>query len=455
MKVSSRHVERKGAAMSVDSYKTKDGTRYRVRWRDHGQARARSFTSRREANAFDVEVKARKQRGEALPTTTRETLGEAWDEFWKLRGYRLASNTQLTYKQHWAATIEGEYDHYPVRQFISEPSIFDAILAGMEERGAGPASQRKMLTVLSAVFAVLVEWKRAPVNPVAHVKKPEATPKRIPHPFPPMVVERIRLKLRRRTTKDESGVRALADACLVCLMAYAGLRPGEALALTWGDVGQRTLAIDKAIALGESGPTKTRSSRSAPLVGALAADLAELRKARGNPGDDELVIPSMSGGPWTQSQYNNWRSRVWRKVMKDLAGGDPPQPRLATSRPYDCRGSFVSLQLRAGASPLEVARWAGHSPQVMYDHYANVIDELEGEPRLSAVEQIERARQAVAALEQAMLDKLMDDLMAHPTVAAALRDNAASLFFDPEAKAPIAEPLVLTEAVSNRVDEAG
>ena len=38
-------------------------------------------------------------------------------------------------------------------------------------------------------------------------------------------------------------------------------------------------------------------------------------------------------------------------------------------------GSFVSLHLRAGASPLEVAQWAGHSPAVMFKHYANVIEE--------------------------------------------------------------------------------
>lgn len=441
--------------MSVDSYKTKDGTRFRVRWRDgHGDPKSKVFNSRREANGFDVDVKARKNRGEALPTTTRETLGEAWDEFWKLRGYRLAAHTQLSYKQQWATNIKGEYDHYELRAFVADPSLFDAILANMAKRGAGPASHLKMLTVLSAVFSVAAEWKRIPLNPVAKVKKPKATPKRIPHPFPPMVVERIALRMRRRATKDESGNRALADACFIYLMSYGGLRPGEALALTWGDVEQRTLTIDKAIALGESGPTKTRTNRSVPLVAPLADSLAELREARGNPADDELVIPSMSGGPWTQSQYNNWRRRVWGKVKKGLAEGDPPQPRLAKAIPYDCRHSFVSLQLRAGASPLEVARWAGHSPKVMYDHYAHVIDELEGEPRLSPVEQIKRARNAVEALEGPALDKLMDDLMVRPTVAASDLAGAASVFFDPEAKATVAEAQDAAEAVSKEdVDE--
>ena len=34
-------------------------------------------------------------------------------------------------------------------------------------------------------------------------------------------------------------------AILVSLMAYAGLRPGEALALQWGDVGENTLLVER------------------------------------------------------------------------------------------------------------------------------------------------------------------------------------------------------------------
>lgn len=86
---------------------------------------------------------------------------------------------------------------------------------------------------------------------------------------------------------------------------------------------------------------------------------------------------------------------MWRPALQRLAATDQALAWLATARPYDCRGSFVSLHLRAGASPLEVASWAGHSPAVMFSHYAGVIQELVGEPALSAEEQIERARTAI------------------------------------------------------------
>ena len=39
------------------------------------------------------------------------------------------------------------------------------------------------------------------------------------------------------------------NAVLFSVLAYAGLRPGEALALRWGDVRDQTLLIEKAISL--------------------------------------------------------------------------------------------------------------------------------------------------------------------------------------------------------------
>jgi hypothetical protein len=171
--------------------------------------------------------------------------------------------------------------------------------------------------------------------------------------------------------------------------------------------------------------------RSVPIVSPLIADLDNLRTTRGEARENELVFPARDGGCWSRSQYNNWRNRVWKPIMDKLASGKPPQPRLATAVPYDCRGSFISLQLRAGASPLEVAAWSGHSPQVMFQHYANVIDELVGEPRLSAEEQIIRAREGVEQIPRNELDVLMADLFDRPTVTGEGESQAANIFFAP------------------------
>ena len=62
------------------------------------------------------------------------------------------------------------------------------------------------------------------------------------------------------------------DATLVSVLAYAGLRPGEALALTWADVGERTILVERSIALGEVKETKTRTTRSVRLLAPLKND---------------------------------------------------------------------------------------------------------------------------------------------------------------------------------------
>jgi integrase len=420
--------------VSVHPYKTADGTRYQVRWREGKRVRTRTMSRKKEANDFDVQVKARRFRGEAIPRSGRETLAEVYEQWKTMYAPNLAKKTLDTYEAMWNAHVKGRHDAHVLAEWVSNPQLFEQLTADMRERGVGNAAQRKVLVVMSSVFAAAVRWNKIGVNPVLAVPKPAGTRKRIPHPFPPMVVERIRLQMRRRATKDSSGARSIADACLVTLMSYAGLRPGEALALTWGDIGTRTVAIDKAVSLGEEGPTKTGGARSVPLVEQVAADLTDLRVARGEPADDQLVFPADEGGYWSPSQYNNWRNRVWHPVMDKLADSDPPQPQLAKTRPYDCRGSFISLQLRAGASPLEVAKWAGHSPQVMFAHYANVIDELVGEPVLPAAEQISRARDAVVELERKELDELMADLIEHPTVrhGGGGRRRAAHAFYAPE-----------------------
>jgi integrase len=431
-------------ALSVHPYKTKDGQRYRTCWRENGRPRSRSFIRRKEANDFDIEIKARRLRGEVIPRTSRNTLAEAYEEWRRLYAkQRLSKKTLTRYAEAWDPHIKGRHDHYTLAQLVAEPQLFEEMLDEMRERGVGDETQRKVMIVMSSVFKAAKRWKKVSENPVREVPKPRAARKRTPSPLPPMVVERIRLQMRRRKTRDPSGARAIADACLVTLMAYAGLRPGEALALTWGDIKPKMLNIDKAVSVGEDddneeADTKTGGVRFPPLVEQLAADLADLRAARGETTDADLVFPASDGGYWSPSQYGNWRRRVWKPILKKLAEGKPPQPQLMKARPYDCRGSFVSLHLRAGENAVEVAEWGGHSPRVMFTYYAGVIKELRGEPTLPAAEQIARARDAVIEREREELDELMADLIEHPTITSVRmvrgrrdRTRAAITFYAP------------------------
>ncbi|MGB0095899.1 MAG: site-specific integrase [Solirubrobacteraceae bacterium] len=174
------------------------------------------------------------------------------------------------------------------------------------------------------------------------------------------------------------------DAALISTLAYAGLRPGEALGLRWGDIRERTILIQRSVSLGEEADTKTRQHRTVHLLAPLGAVLRSWRMAAGRPDDSELVVPGKDGHPWTQAAYQSWRRRTFRRAT--LAAG------LAHARPYDLRHSFASLLLHEGRSVIYVARQLGHDARLTLTRYGHVIDELEDTPRIDAEAAIVAAR---------------------------------------------------------------
>lgn len=414
---------RSAIAVSIHRYETKDGTRYRVRWREPGgRMRSRTVASKKDANRLDIDVKARKQRSEPLPQPSSWTLDRAWDEWLSKRGSKKAPATIESYTALWEAHMRGQLGAYPLTQLVAEPMLFEDHDVVLEQRGVGDSSRRKLLMVTSGVMKSCVHWRLIPRNPIRDVPKPPTATKRNPRPFPPVLVERLRLQLSRgRASRGPTA--GMADAALVSVMAYAGLRPQEALALTFADLGEKTISVDKAIRYGVGvGPTKTGKPRHPPLPDPVRDDLAELRTARGNPPGGSLIFDAPDGGLWTRWRYSNWRSRVWRPAVEAVAASDPDLKWVANARPYDCRGSFISLQLRAGVPPLDLAAIAGHSSQVMFTHYARVIEELADAPqKLDAEGQILNARDAVReedaeSLAETTIESLKPDSEAKPRV---------------------------------------
>jgi hypothetical protein len=70
-------------------------------------------------------------------------------------------------------------------------------------------------------------------------------------------------------------------------------------------------------------------------------------------------------------------------------------------RPYDLRHSFCSLLIAEGASVVEVAAQAGHSPTMTLNTYGHVMDELAGDTRKDAEAAIRDARVSLVRHRQA------------------------------------------------------
>jgi integrase len=362
--------------MSVEKVRRTGGeVVWRVRWRQHGRNRARTFSTKRDAADFDADVRRQRRAGglAALDSGT-ETLGDYALGTWAAtHAATLAPKTRV----HYASL----YDHH-LRPYLAaialreiSPEVIGRWQADRLAAGSGPVAVRQAMDLLGAILEHAFVAGRIPENSVRRVKKARRPRREEVQALSPATVEAMR------------ATAAARDAALISVLAYAGLRPGEALGLRWGDIRERTILVQRAISLGEEADTKTRQHRTVRLLAPLAADFRSWRMAAGRPADDQLVFPGQEGQAWTQAAYQSWRRRAFRRAV--LAAG------LAHARPYDLRHSFASLLLHEGRSVIYVARQLGHDARLTLTRYGHVIDELEDSPRIEAEVAIADARRRV------------------------------------------------------------
>src|SRR3954451_3618153 len=90
--------------MSIEGVERKDGSVvWRVRWRQAGQNRSRVLGRKRDAEAFDAELRRKRRTGElAALDAGKETLAEFGEEWWKLYAEpNLAASTLKVYAIVW------------------------------------------------------------------------------------------------------------------------------------------------------------------------------------------------------------------------------------------------------------------------------------------------------------------------------------------------------------------
>lgn len=362
--------------MSIE--KTSTGA-YRVRWREAGRNRAKTIGRKRDAELFQADITRRQRMGElaGLDAGKQSLQTFAEETWWPLHVTpHLERSTRLSYASTWDRHVGPALGGYPLRELTAP--VLGRFLADLRARGVGAQAVRRVKAILQSCLSRAVEQGLIQGNPAAAVKLPRAERKASVSAIGPRDVERLRVQLDTR------------DATLVSVLAYVGLRPGEALALRWSDVGERTLLVERSNDDGLIKSTKTGHRRSARLLAPVRADLQAWRLASGRPGDDELVFPKYDtrvanpSEPWREHDWRNWRRVRFQPAAKALG--------LDIRRPYDLRHAAASLGLHEGRSVVEVAAWLGHSPAMCLSTYAHVVEELRDAPRVDADEAIRAAR---------------------------------------------------------------
>lgn len=112
--------------------------------------------------------------------------------------------------------------------------VLSEFILKLQQDGVGAPTIRSCLGLLQSMLARAVEWDRTRVNVVKLIAKPRVRRARAIKPLCPIDVEALRRQMLRN---HKHGLR---DATLVSVLAYAGLRPEEALALEYQHVRGRT-----------------------------------------------------------------------------------------------------------------------------------------------------------------------------------------------------------------------
>lgn len=347
---------------TIESYllprKDKDGkplkplTRYMVRYRtpQHTQTKKRGFTTKRDAEAFANTVEVEKMTGSYVaPSLGMITVGELAPTWLSRKesdvapsNYRtLESAWRIHVKPVWGTTRVADVDLAAVERWI-----------GVMGKTSGATIVIRAYGVLAGILDDAVKGRRLASNPARGVENlPEKSGKRHVYLSPEDVGRLAHESLHR---------------VLVLVLAYCGIRWGEAVALRVRDVQflRRRLSVhDNAVQLGVDhavGQTKARKERSVPVPQFVLDELAV--QSEGRSLDDLVFGDGTNYLPRPKSDGGWFAGAVKRAKVQKIT-------------PHDLRHSCASISISAGVNVLALSRMLGHTdPSVTLRVYADLFD---------------------------------------------------------------------------------
>ncbi|MBD0735293.1 tyrosine-type recombinase/integrase [Streptomyces sp. CBMA29] len=333
--------------------------RYRVRWYGpDGKPKMKTVQRKVDAEAERTRIESRLGDGSYRdPSAGRARLAEV-AESWLAAQAHLKRSTHNRYRNvldvhvlpRWGSTPLNSVRYDDVAEWLAD------LLSGEATGGRklSARSVRKAYVVLSRVLGFAVKAHRIAFNPAAGVPLPKVAP-----------TDHVYL--------DEVQVEALAEAVgeyglFIRLLAYTGLRWGEASALKVGrvDLGARRAYIAEAYA-DDGGKLyldtpKNHERRSVPLPRFLVDDLTTYVAERS---PDELLFTAPHGGPL--------RIRNFRQRFFDPAVGAADLGHLHLT-PHKLRHTAASIAIASGADVNVVQTMLGHkSATLTLDVYGHLF----------------------------------------------------------------------------------
>ncbi|THG29281.1 site-specific integrase [Naasia lichenicola] len=338
---------------TVSSYATTEGKRYRVRYRkpDNAQTDKRGFKTKREAELFLSSVEVAKARGEFIDgTAARAQIGVLGPVWLKHQGH-LKPSSLLPLEVAWRLYVEPRWSTVPVAD-VRHSDVQSWVMDMSAKRGA--TTVIRAYGVLASIMDGAVKDRRILSNSARGVNLPRKVTK--PHAY-----------LTPQQVSDLS-VAAGDHGTLLLVLAYTGLRWGEAVALRVKDLDmlrRRANVTTNAVEVNnriEVGTPKSHKRRSVPFPATLAPALAKACEGKAR---EDLVFAGASGSYLRRAKTD----AGWFGVAVKRAG----LPRMTL---HDLRHTAASLAVSSGANVKAVQRMLGHaSASMTLDVYADLFED--------------------------------------------------------------------------------
>lgn len=385
------------AAVRKRSWTTSKGER-RSAWAvdlvdTSGRRERRQFSTKREADAFRIQIEGQLRSGTFRPDASKVTVEEVADLFLENCRGRMQRRERMT--RHNLAVYEGHVRNYicasgevlnskerrarvtpfasgiaPVKLAQLTASKVADFRDRLREAGVTVATARKVLGTLQVMLQYAVSRDLMAVNPARGIKvigRRDEGAKRIEPPSKETLRRLIEV------ADPEFRVRLV-------FASATGVRAGELHALRWHHVNFKKgeLAVEGRVdAYGDEDTTKTAAGlRKVPLGNDVLSALKGWRLQSSYSRPDDLIFPNRDG------QYTCHANMVKRRFyplfdrLADLHAKSPVQHPAPPERFnwHALRHFAISCWIEAGLAPKAVQTFAGHSSlQVTLDRYGHLF----------------------------------------------------------------------------------
>jgi len=235
----------------------------------------------------------------------------------------------------------------------------------LTKRPLAGATRNRILSVLSELYVHLIEEGLIRINPVRDVVRCNSYPEK---PRSALPVGEIKTLFPADHAELKRIWRTQKYICAFLILRDTGLRPGELVALKWGDWNPeiKFFPILRAIESGSKGKekgTKTGSTKPAIITDQTALEIEALRK-KAKPKPEDFIFANKYGIPYSTHRLSwNFHQAVERAGLN-----------RAELTPYWLRHTFNSMMLETNSTET-VQLLMGHNTEAMTRYYRHATPE--------------------------------------------------------------------------------